>query len=156
MQAQLLAETLFESNRRIVPLHASLYNQRVARNTDSIRRFLAIHYKFNTLLDTPFWRECREKVDLAGAEAIVDYYRESGPGGMWSNAILDIFDFASIAGYSQLLVGQNVPCNVQVVPSPQEQQILRNHFARNQQLGMNGFSVKEMLQLTRNPGSTWN
>jgi tryptophan halogenase len=156
MQAQLLAETLFESNRRIVPLHADLYNQRVSRYTDSIRRFLAIHYKFNTLLDTLFWRECREKVDLAGAEAIVDYYQQSGPGGMWSHVILDVFDFATIAGFSQLLVGQSVPFAAKVMPTPQEQQILRDLFLRNRQLGMTGYSVKEMLQLSRNPASSWN
>jgi tryptophan halogenase len=156
MQAQLLSESLFESNRRIVPLHGSLYNQRVSRYTDSIRRFLAIHYKYNTLLDTPFWRECREKVDLAGAEEIVDYYRQSGPGGMWANTIMDVFDFATVAGFSQLLIGQNVPFDAKVVPTPQEQQILRDVFTRNRQLGMTGFSVKEMLQLSRSPASSWN
>jgi tryptophan halogenase len=156
MQAQLLAETLHESNRRIVPLHATLYNNRINRNADSIRRFLAIHYKFNTLLDTPFWRDCRESVDLAGAESILEYYQQFGPGGMWSHGIIDPYDFATITGYSQLLVGQQVPYQIQTNPTPAEQALLHTLFARNRQIANNGFTVKEMLQLGRDPRATWN
>lgn len=156
MQAQLLAESLVESDRRLIPMHAALYNDRIARNTDSIRRFLAIHYKFNTLLDTPFWRECREKVDLAGAESMVDYYQQTGPGDYWKHSLLDVFDFAATAGYLQLLVGQKVPHRARANPKPMEQKILSDHFTRNRSIGMNGFSVKEMLHLSRDPRNKWN
>jgi tryptophan halogenase len=156
MQAQLLAETLVESNRRTLPSHVRLYNDRVARHTDSIRRFLAIHYKFNTRLDTPFWVACREKVDLAGAEAVVEYFRESGPGVYWGHSLLDIFDFAGMTGYVQLLVGQKVAHTAEVSPTRAEQQILSDLFAKNRSLGMNGLSVKEMLMLARDPRVSWN
>jgi tryptophan halogenase len=156
MQAQLLAESLVESGRRLIPIHASLYNDRIARNTDSIRRFLAIHYKFNTKLDTPFWRECREKVDLAGAESVVEYYQETGPDDYWKHSLLDVFDFATTTGYLQLLVGQNVPCKVSVNPAPAERRILSEYFSRNRSLGLNGFSVAEMLQISRDPRNRWN
>jgi hypothetical protein len=29
-------------------------------------------------MDTPFWRECREKCDIQGAAEVVEYYRENG------------------------------------------------------------------------------
>jgi tryptophan halogenase len=156
MQAQLLAESLVESGQRFIPIHMSLYNDRVARNTDSIRRFLAVHYKFNTLLDTPFWKECREKVDLAGAESMVEYYQQTGPGDYWKHSLLDIFDFATTTGYLQLLVGQDVPGKVVADPTPAEAKILREHFARNRNIAMSGFSVAQMLQISRDPRNTWN
>jgi len=117
---------------------------------------MVIHHKFNTLLDTPYWRECREKVDLAGAEGVIEYYRKSGPGETWSHGVVDSFDFATVTGYSQLLVGQNVLRRAKVYPTPTEPGIPSEHFARNRQLGIRGFSVKEMLQFGRDPRNTWN
>jgi tryptophan halogenase len=156
MQAQLLAESLVESDRKIVPIHASLYNDRIARNTDSIRRFLAVHYKFNTLLDTPFWKACRAKVDLAGAESIIEYYQQTGPGDYWQHGLVDPYDFATMTGYLQLLVGQGVPHNVQVNPAPSQRKILNDHYLANRTTATNGIGVKEMLQLTRDPRASWN
>ena len=156
MQAQLLAESLTESNRAIVPIHVSLYNDRIARNTDSIRRFLAIHYRLNALLDTPFWKECREKVDLAGAESIIEYYQQTGPGTYWGHGLLDIYDFAGMTGFLQLLVGLGVPHQAIVHATAAEQKILSDHFAANRSLGATGFDVKQMLQLARDPRATWN
>ncbi len=154
MQARLLAEGLYESNRRIVPIHVSLYNDQVARSNDSIRKFLAIHYKFNTLLDTPFWRECREKIDLAGGESVVEMYQETGPTAYWDQ-VLDRYDFAKMSGYVQLLAGQNVPYKVEVQPTATELKILSDLFASNRRLAMNGLTVKQVLQLTRDPRCKW-
>ena len=154
MQARLLAEGLHESGLRIKPIHVSLYNDQVSRSTDSIRKFLAIHYKFNTLLDTPFWRECREKIDLAGGESVVELYRETGPSAYWDQ-VLDRYDFAGLSGYIQLLAGQNVPHNMKVEATPAERKLLDDLFLRNRRIGMNGMSVKEVLQLTRDPRCSW-
>jgi hypothetical protein len=42
-----------------------------------------------------------------------------------------------------------------VTPTPAEQKILIDLFARNRQLGINGVGVKEMLQFTRDPRCNW-
>jgi tryptophan halogenase len=156
MQGQLLAESLQESDRRLIDIHATLYNQRVSRNVDSIRRFLAIHYKFNTLLDTPFWRQCRQSVDLAGAEQAVEYYQQTGPALYWMNAALDLFDFATATGYLQLLVGQAVPFRSKAALTSAQSQLIQNYLAANRRLGETGYTVQQMLQLGRDPRNRWN
>jgi tryptophan halogenase len=75
-----------------------------------IRDFLAIHYRFNTRLDTPFWKHCREATALHGAERIVDYYSENGPSNAFAGDLLtpetSIFQ---LEGFFALLLGQRVP-----------------------------------------------
>lgn len=56
-----------------------IINSRLARRWDYLRWFLAIHYKFNRKLTTPFWRECRESVDISGAMPLVEHYLERCP-----------------------------------------------------------------------------
>ena len=49
------------------PGMALAYNIRQTRQWDDIRAFLAVHYKFNTRVDTPFWRACLNETDVADA-----------------------------------------------------------------------------------------
>jgi len=46
---------------------------------DYLRWFLAIHYRFNSRVETPFWRECQAGVDVSGAEPILALYRDRAP-----------------------------------------------------------------------------
>src|SRR5581483_8509675 len=73
-----LAVALEDSDRTPGPAIAGQFNKRFALHWDAIRQFLAIHYKFNERLETPFWRACWADADLAGAEEIVEFYRENG------------------------------------------------------------------------------
>ena len=61
------------------PAMAAADNKRNRQTWDDIRRFLAIHYKFNARLDTPFWRAARSDIDLAGAEEFIEFFEENGP-----------------------------------------------------------------------------
>ena len=96
------------------------FNSRASRAWDTIRSFLAIHYRFNRRLDTPFWRACLTDVDLAGAAGVVEFYQENGPSVMWRDTLLDRFDLFKIDGYWTLLVGQKVPYNTSIVVSFEE------------------------------------
>lgn len=58
-------------------------NRRVAEHWDYLRWFLAIHYKFNRKLDTPFWRACRADVDVSGIASAIDRFQVHGP---WRSA----------------------------------------------------------------------
>ena len=80
MQSRLLAESLYASDRQPRPTQAAMFNRFHTMNWDAIRGFLAIHYKFNTRLDTPFWRHCRAETDLAGGAPIAEFFKENGPG----------------------------------------------------------------------------
>lgn len=74
---------------------------------DYLRWFLAIHYRFNRRSDSTFWRDCRETVDIQGAEPILARYREAAPrfrledDGTSTN--FDAF------GLDVLLLGQQAP-----------------------------------------------
>jgi tryptophan halogenase len=43
-------------------------NQSVGAHWDFLRWFLAVHYKFNSRLDTPFWRAARADTDVSGID----------------------------------------------------------------------------------------
>jgi len=153
--AQALAETLLDSDRSPTPTMQAQYNKRHALSWDSIRRFLAIHYKFNSRLNTTFWQECRAHGDLAGAEEIVDYYRENGPSLIWRHTLLEPGYQFPMEGWLSMLVGQKVPYQRKHTPSPLEreqwqqvQQAIRTETRR-------GFSTEEALQAIRSPYWIW-
>jgi tryptophan halogenase len=84
-------------------------NRRVGAHWDYLRWFLALHYKFNRKLDTPFWRENREKVDVSGVAETIAHFREHGPWA--SERDVDILVGDPAFGYSGLLIlllGQKV------------------------------------------------
>lgn len=56
----------------------ALLNRRLADHWDQLRGFLALHFKFNQRLDTPFWSDCRRSVELGTAAETVELYRERG------------------------------------------------------------------------------
>ena len=86
-QTRVLACSLWSGNRWIGPRLAETYCTRDARYWDAIRRFLSVHYKYNTRIDTPFWQAAREQTDLAGAEPVGEYYQENGPDPMWGQTL---------------------------------------------------------------------
>jgi tryptophan halogenase len=57
-------------------------NQSVGAHWDFLRWFLSIHYKFNTRLDTPFWRAARADTDSSGLDEAIQRLRrgESATG----------------------------------------------------------------------------
>jgi tryptophan halogenase len=130
--AQNLAEMFAESDLRPTESMRNLFNLRAAKRWSAIRRFLAMHYKFNTRLQTPFWQACQADVDLAGAEPIVEFYRENGPSTMFRNDLLDPRDQFGVEGYLSMLIGQSVPCKA-YQPSQEERalwQQIRAGWAR--------------------------
>lgn len=92
------------------PSTQSFLNATVAEMWDYLRWFLAVHYRFNDRSDTPFWRECRTRVDISGADGHLAEFKKGGPlhfhgtdtgpcGGHNFNEF----------GYDVLLFGQGVP-----------------------------------------------
>ena len=69
---------------RALAQHANLpaqqgYNRATNRLWDHLRWFIAIHYRFNRQRDTPFWKMCREQVDVSGVQDYLDYFEQHGP-----------------------------------------------------------------------------
>lgn len=157
IQAEALAETLLDTGCRPTPALIELFNRRGQLGWDSVRDFLAVHYKFNTRFDTPYWRHCQDKTDLGAAQEIVDYYRENGPSGLWRVPLYEGGNYLAwgMEGYFAMLVGMKVPYQRTYAPTAAELDLwqrIQQQYAREAQ---NAFSVREALDLIRSPQWKW-
>lgn len=155
-QSQALAMGINNLGRRFGPKLSEAYSIRDARYWDAIRRFLAVHYKFNNRIDTPFWREARENTDLAGAEPIVDFYLENGPDTSWAETFVEPTDQFGLEGYLTMLVGQKVPYENRHPVSPAEEQALRQFRDGNRKQAAIGYYAEQALPIVRSPKWEWN
>jgi tryptophan halogenase len=119
-RSQLVSQMLIECDRQIDPFEVDLYNQSHGRLWDSIRDFLASHYRFNSHPTTPFWRACQNDTDICGAKQMVEYYREFGPTGMWGPLLTDPLDGFGTKGYLMILTGQKLPYRRHHAPTEAE------------------------------------
>jgi tryptophan halogenase len=149
--ANCLAECECQPGRTIV----ECYNKRNLAKWDNIRAFLAIHYKFNTRLDTSFWRACRETIDLVHARPIVDYYQENGPGVQNHRSLFDPLDQFGFEGYWALLVGQKVPYRKTHVISADERMQWRQVQETFRMKAMQAVDIPEALRAVRREGFIW-
>lgn len=151
-QSRALAETLGRSEMQPRPSHVTLYNRMHAQYWDPIRNFLTIHYKYNTRLDTPFWRECREKTDLAGGAEIAEYYEENGPEAYWGPGLINNpHDQFGVNGYFTLLAGMKAPFRRTYVPGPQEIERFNQLRRANLEAALRCMSVRDVLAAVRSP-----
>jgi tryptophan halogenase len=150
-----LIESLIDADLQIRPSVVGLFNKRVGKAWDVIRQFLALHYKFNDRLDTPFWRECREKTDLCGAAEFVDYYRENGPSLLWYKTLLSADDQFQMEGYLAMLVGQRVPYRTEFKPSDNERRTFEMHQRSFEAQARAGYNVRDALAIVRSPQFQW-
>ena len=149
-----IADTLKECDREVPPTSIQQFNAFQARTWDDVRDFLAVHYKFNHRLDTPFWRRCHEETDLAGAAAFLEVYGQSGPS-MWLGQTLGKATQFGVGGYLVLLLGQKVGYRN---PHRLTEQELQRWNAERQQyrsVSSRGLTVKEALAKIRSPHWEW-
>ena len=145
-QARTLAATLQEARGREVTEGVKrAFNAAHATVQDDIRAFLAVHYRFNDRLDTPFWRQCRADVDLAGAAEAVQLYRENGPT-VWMEAAIPRGSTYGAAGYVALLQGQRVEHRRVAPPPPAEVARWEAERQANYQRAQRAISVREALR----------
>jgi tryptophan halogenase len=86
-------------------------NRKVGAWWDYLRWFLAIHYRFNRRMDSPFWRACRNDVDVSAHAELLDAFRERGPLS-YDPAASAAFDYPDPLwgpeGIDAILLGQGV------------------------------------------------
>jgi tryptophan halogenase len=155
VQCRSLAFTLFDCLGRPTPSLAALYNQLICGSWDEIRDFIAIHYKFNTKLDTPFWRACRADTELGTAEPLVAFFQENGPSAINEVEQLRASSIFGIEGYLTMLIGQRVPYRARHQPGASEVERWQRHRAESIAIARNGYSVPEALAFIRRPGMKW-
>jgi tryptophan halogenase len=150
----ILTNTLKELNGEVTPSVQRQYNRQQTAVWDDIRDFLAVHYRFNQRLDTPFWRHCREATDLAGAAELVEVYRENGPS-LWLSQMSSKDNPFGANGYFALLVGQQVEIGQRYQPSADELRIWNAERQKNKAMAMRGLTVRETLEKIRSPNWEW-
>jgi tryptophan halogenase len=152
VEVSTLADALLDSLCEPNPSIVKLYNRYNADQWDDIRNFLAVHYKFNTRLNTPFWTACQNDTALHGAEEIVEFYRENGPSVLAGVTLVHPSNSFKMDGYIALLVGQKVPHDKPYPISPSEHDLWRKHCLALAADARGGMSVKEALNALRAPG----
>lgn len=108
MELRALVGSLQEARLELRPSLTGQYNRFFTQVWDEIRDFLAMHYRYNTLLDTPFWKYCQENTPLRGAERLVEFYQENGPSRFAQEFLLPAGSQFGIEGWWALLLGQGV------------------------------------------------
>jgi tryptophan 7-halogenase len=150
-----LADALLDSMCDPEPTLVKLYNRYNGDQWDDIRNFLAVHYKFNTRYDTPFWKQVRADAKLHGAQDIVEWYQENGPSVLAGNVLVHSSNSFRMDGFLALLVGQNVPYKKRYIPTAAEQEFwhrYRLQLAAEARVGMNS---EEALHALHTPGLEW-
>ena len=150
-----LADSLMDSLQEPTPTLITLYNQYSAGRWDDIRNFLALHYKFNTLLDTPYWQACRADTALHGGQDVVDWYRDNGPSVLASQVLVNSANPFKLDGYLTVLVGMNVPYENPFVPPPAEAKFWRLYCLNLAEQARQGMGVREALEAIRAPDAKW-
>ena len=153
--AKAVAETLVSSAGRVNPTLRNEFNKFNASNWDTIADFLAVHYKFNTLLDTQFWHECQANVNLRGAQPIVEFYKENGPSQLWKLTLEDPNCRFKLDGYYTLLLGQKVPHAHIESPTARERAAWQKLQKATQQYAAQGYTVMDALKAVNSPQWQW-
>ena len=154
-QARAISLTLGERGLEITPEVRMAYNRWQNIRWDLIRNFLAIHYRFNTRLDTPFWRACRSDVDIGAAAEVVEFYRDCGPHAYWINSYVDGVQVYETEGYLTMLLGMKVPYRNRYVLTAEDRQRWEQKRANIRERAMKGVSVREATEVFRRPELTW-
>jgi len=158
---QNLVEFLIHTNLDPSPTIRDLYNEVSTQSWDDIRNFLSLHYRYNTRLQTPFWKRAVAEVDVSGIQHLLDFYAENGPTGLARNVISNVgtsnglHSAFGIEGYLVHLVGLKVPYKHRHVPTAGEWQIWNRHRSENSAQAAAGLTVEESLAYINHPAWMW-
>jgi tryptophan halogenase len=161
VSCQTLVEFLLSASLAPTPTIRDLYNQMEAARWDELRDFLALHYRFNTLLNTPFWRQCCSDVDISAVAPLLAFYKENGPIALGRHLIGQYADnhglhgAFGLEGFLVMLVGNKVPYDARHIATPAERAIWDRHRADYNRKAAGGLTVEESLAIVRNPGWVW-
>ena len=103
--ARVLAETDSQPGER----SRLAYNGIVTQAWDENRDFHAIHYRFNTAVDSPFWQMARATAALSGYSELVALYQSIGPSPLLPNSLPAWPGLMGFDTWMAALLGLGVP-----------------------------------------------
>jgi tryptophan halogenase len=116
------------------PSVRELVNAGLGQQWDAIRWLLALHYRFNTRYDTPFWKGVRASADVSGFTTLLEVYAGGAPLSRRNVLVRDVLNrvaptFFGLFGIDYLLLGQQVPTRRLPMAEPLERWWARKHAA---------------------------
>jgi tryptophan halogenase len=133
------------------------FNSIVNSNWDNLKYFIATHFKYNHKLETPFWKECQNNIDVNEIQDYIDYFKENGP--IYSDLTNPIYTKLShdqtfrAFSYDVILTGMGLNetyYNDTTKISSQNIKVLNNQFKLNQHVVNQAISHKEALKYFEN------
>jgi tryptophan halogenase len=153
---QTLIDFLIHNDLQPTETMRKLYNDLTLTGWKDVRDFLAIHYKFNGMLETPFWRQVRAETDVSGVAELIKFYQENGPTGFCRYRLPNTQTDFGLEGFLVMLVGNQVPYQKRHRPSAQELEIWNQRKAGFIQQASRGIRSEEALAYVKHPGWKWN
>jgi len=150
-----LIQALMHCMFKPTPSMRTFYNNHVTGAWDEIRDFLALHYKVNTRLDTPFWQHCREDTDVSRLEAFFEFYEENGPTGLSRYMLPREGGNFGVEGWLVHMVGNSVPYRARHEATKAERLTWERHRADFAAIAQRSLTVRQALDIIRDPGWTW-
>jgi tryptophan halogenase len=144
-QCRAIGDVLTESNLDPTPGMRTLVNRFLGASWDEVRDFIAMHYRFNTRLETPFWQAARADIPLGTLEPIVDFYQENGPTSIGIPVFVRPSSTFGMEGYLAMLIGMNVPHRKQYQADAAQLRAWEAHRRENGAKAAQGLSVREAL-----------
>ncbi|MES2657954.1 MAG: tryptophan 7-halogenase [Verrucomicrobiota bacterium] len=154
-EAQTIADFMKNTLCAPTPSIRDMYNNYLGETWDEIRDFLALHYRFNSKLDTPFWKACQAEVDIAGAAPLLEFYQQNGPLGFARHLLHGHAANFGIDGFLTILVGNQVPYDCPHIATEAELGVWKMHREANMAVARNGMTVKEALAYVHHPNWQW-
>ena len=153
---QVLTEALREGHRTgPAPTLRETCNRLVADIWTETRDFLAMHYRFNTRLDTPFWQHTRAATPLRTVEALVAFYEENGPSMLGRHTLGNHDNIFGLDGHLMMLLGNRVPHRAPHTPTEKELAIWKKHSADYAAQAAAGIALPHALACIRHPAWRW-
>lgn len=117
------------------PCPREAVNRFLGAHWDALRWFLAIHYKFNTRLATPFWKHANADADVSGIEPLLDAYAAGAPLVRRDSLTQVMLTAAAppvygLAGIDNVLLGQRVPATLLEADEVPERWLARRDAAK--------------------------
>jgi len=151
-----LIDLLLESHLEPVDSMRDLYNEITVQGWKDVKDFLSIHYKFNGMLDTPFWKTVRAEADVSSIDELLKFYYENGPTGFCRYRLPQTRTDFGLEGWLVMLVGNKVPYKKRFQVSEREQAVWRQKRRQFIEVAKRGISSEEALAYVKHPAWRWN
>lgn len=148
LQLHWLLQTLQETGGQMGPESRRVYNRVVASAWDEMRDFVALHYRFSGVEDSPFWRHTAAHAELRGMKGLVDLFGVAGPSIHLANCLPLWPGAMGIDSWIAALLGLGVPFTP-VTPRAEDRRLWHAHIQQNRQLARQAVPAEICLAAVR-------